>query len=148
MRARIFPPRTVKSLVYWALIPVVICELVLSPFWLARVYMDHGWLPAAQLCITGLLLPLSLAVLGITIVWRSGIRQVLTALAVLVASVVLLLFLDYSVWGISSGRFWAPDYGTLLIMRIAGEVAFSIALVPALLALVVRYIIEHAHRNA
>jgi hypothetical protein len=101
-----------------------------------------------QLFITAVLLPLYLAALGTMFVWRADFCGILTSFATLIVSVGLTVFLDYAVWGVSSRRFWAPDYETVLIVRTAGKIAFAIALFPPLVALILRFFRRHAHRNA
>jgi hypothetical protein len=148
MLAHTWPPRRLRGLTFWALAPAIASELALSPFWLAHLARDHTWIPLTQLSITALALPTYLAFLGITFVWRCPGAAIVGAFCILVFSVLIATFLDYSVWGVSTGRFWEPDYETVVIVRIAGEIALLIALVPPLLTLVVRYIGQHAHRNA
>jgi hypothetical protein len=130
------------------LIPAIAFELALSPFWLAHLASDHVWIPLVQLSVTALALPAYLAVLGIRFVWRCTGAAIVGAFFILVFSVLVATFLDYSVWGVSTGRFWEPDYETIVIVRTAGKIALLIALVPPLLTLPVRYISQHAHRNA
>jgi ABC-type uncharacterized transport system permease subunit len=148
MGTRAFPPRTLRSLIYWAFIPVLVCELALSPFWFARVYAYHSWLPSVQLLITAILLPVYLAILGSVFVWRSGHRATVAGFVILIASVALTVFLDYAVWGFSTRRFWTPDYETVLIVRTAAEIAFAITLFPPFVALTLRSFGRYAHRNA
>jgi hypothetical protein len=130
------------------LVPAIASELALSPFWLAHLARDHVWIPLAQLSITALALPVYLAVLGITFMWRCTGTAIVGVFFILVFCVLVATFLDYGVWGVTTGRFWKPDYETLVIVRSAGEIALLIALVPPLLTLVVRYFSKHAHRNA
>jgi len=148
MKAHAFPPRTLRNFIYWAIIPVLVCELALSPFWFAHVYAYSSWLPETQLLITAFLLPAYLAVLASTFIWRSSFRGTVASLVTLIISLALTVFLDYAVWGVSTGRFWAPDYETVLIVRTAGEIALVIALFPPLVALAFRSISRYAHRNA
>jgi hypothetical protein len=74
MEAHVFPPRTLRNFIYWAFIPVLVCELALSPFWFAHVYANYAWLAEAQLLITAVLLPVYLATLASMFVWRSSFR--------------------------------------------------------------------------
>src|SRR5262245_41148432 len=111
MTKRVFPPSTVRDLAYCAFIPVLICELALSPLFFVQFYAaDHAWLPGVQLLMTTLLLPLYLAALVIMFVSRASFRGILGGFAILIASVGLAVFLAYAIWGVSSGRFWTPDY--------------------------------------
>jgi hypothetical protein len=147
MRTRAFQSRTPRRLIYLALFPVVICELALFPFWFGGVHNNPG-VGDAQLFVTVFVLPSYLATVASVFVWRDTLRSVIFAFATLLISVALAVFLAYAAWGISTRRFWAPDYETVFILRQAGGLALAIALVPPLATLAFRFISLYARRNA
>lgn len=138
-----FPPQTLRQLLCWALIPVIVCQIGFAPFWFAHLY-DYASL---QLLFTSILLPLYLAVLGTVFVWRSTGRDGLVGLAILVFSVAATVFLDYAMWGFSTGHFWTPDHETVKILQLAGEVAFILVCLPVLVTLALRRLITYTQQS-
>jgi hypothetical protein len=57
---------------------------------------------------------------GVHVRLAQQFSRVVAGLATLIISVALTVFLDYAVWGVSTRRFWAPDYETVLIVRTSG----------------------------
>ena len=139
---------TLVSFIAWAMVPVVVLELCLSPFWFAKVYADHAWLPLAQLLLTGLLLPIYLAVLGVSVIQRSTRLPFIAVFSVVVASVLLAVFLDYTVWGVSTRMFWKPDPETKLLLTDVGAVALAISAIPLLFAWILRHFSRESQRPA
>jgi hypothetical protein len=109
---------------------------------------SNPWVRDAQLFITIFLLPLYLATVTSLFIWRRTFRATVFAFAILLISVALAVFLAYAAWGISSRRFWAPDYETVFILRQVGLLAFAVGLVPPLVTLFCRFISLYARRNA
>ena len=130
---------TLLKLIASAIIPVAVLELCLSPFWFARVFTGHDWLPTTQLLFTGLFLPLYLAIIGARFVSRCAGISAFFAIAILLCSELFAVFLDYSVWGVSTGMFWHPDSETIMLLTFVGEVALVIALAPPIITLLFRY---------
>jgi hypothetical protein len=147
MGTRAFQASTSRHLIYLALFPVVICELALFPFWFGGVHTNPG-VADAQLFVTIFLLPLYLATVTSVFVWRGTFRGILFAFGTLLICVALAVFLAYAAWGITTRRFWAPDYETIFILRQAGLLALAVALVPPLATLACRFITLYARRNA
>jgi hypothetical protein len=123
--------------VCFAALPAIVLELAFPPFSMARAYLHYAWLPAAQLALTGIILPLYLASLG-SWFFRHGTRS-LIVLSVVVATVFLAVFLNYFGWGVSTGRFWAPDPGTRDLNAIIAVLALGVSLAPLAPALVFRH---------
>jgi hypothetical protein len=147
METRAFQAGTPRRLIYLALFPVLICELALFPFWFGGVHNNPG-VADAQLFVTIFVLPLYLATVTSVFVWRGSLRGILFVFAALLLSIALAVFLAYAAWGISTRRFWVPDYETVFILRQAGLLAFAVGLVPPLATLACRFISLYARRNA
>jgi hypothetical protein len=123
-----------------ALLPVVAAHACLSPFWLAHDYETDGgvWLPTVQLMLTALVVPGWLAYLG-RLVWRRFPVNVPIGLGLLLTSLALNVFLDYALWGISSGRFRTPDGETIAIVKLIALVGFGLTVIPPSIAFAIHY---------
>ena len=126
-----------------AMLPVVVLEVSLLPFWLAGVASHNVALPFAQIVLTSVVLPLYLAAYGSWSLWRRA--RISFTLAVLLISALLAVLLDYSVWGISSGRFFAPDTDTLVITASVARAAMIITMVPPVVVIAFRSIYRRLH---
>lgn len=124
-----------------AALPVVVLELSFLPLWLGGARSHGVWLPFAQIVLTSTILPLYLAVLGSWYFWRGG--RVWFVLVVLLISALLGVLLDYSVWGVHSGRFAAPDTETLVITALVARAAIIITIVPPVVVLLFRSVYRH-----
>jgi hypothetical protein len=147
METPAFQPSAQRRLIYLSLFPVIVCELAIFPFWFGGARNNPG-VADAQLLVTIFLLPLYLAIVTSICVWRGTFRDMLFAFALLLICIALAVFLAYSAWGLSTGRFWAPDYETLFILRQAGLLAAAVGLIPPLGTLAVRFISQYSHRHA
>ena len=126
-----------------ATLPVVVLEVSLLPFWLAGGASHSVALPFAQIVLTSIILPLYLGAYGSWSLWRGS--RIPFTLAMLLISALLAVLLDYSVWGMSSGRFFAPDADTLVITASVARAAVIITVVPPVVVLVVRSIYRRLH---
>lgn len=135
--------RTYLKFAITCIVPVIVIEICLSPFWFAGVYADHAWLPTTQDLLTGVMLPLYLAIIGLRFIWKSDSKSTLYALGILLLSVLLVVSLDYTVWGVSTGRFWEPDGETVMLLTIIGGIALVITLIPQLVAILLKLANRH-----
>jgi hypothetical protein len=148
MLAHTWPPRRLREFTFWVVVPAIAGELVLSPFFFAHIASDYVWVPILQLMITAILLPVYLAFIGVGFIWRSSFVVGLGTIAILAISTLGAVCLDYAVWGLSTGRFWAPDIETVMIIRGAAQIGLVITLLPAVVALFFGYVTHRTQQNA
>ncbi len=132
------------------ILPVVAVHLSFVPFWIAKTYTAPGalWLPGLSIDITALYIPVYLAILGCLLVLGFVAARLAVGSITLLAAFALDIILPYAAWGICSVRFWTPDEETLMIFRAEAKLGLAIVFVPALLALVVRYVVHSVTRSA
>ena len=116
------------QLVCFAMLPIVVIELLFLPFSLAHAHLQHWWVPVAQLALTGFFLPLYLASLGSRFLRHGTPKLIVLGVAAVMA--LLAVFLSYFDWGISSGHFWSPDPGTYHLYVFITILALVVSLGP------------------
>ena len=137
-------PSSTKSLVAFVLLPVLVLDALLLPLWLVLEYSaDHVWLAVSQALISGLILPLYLAVLGSMHAWRGHDRRhAAYLLGLLLVGSLLGIFPDYVALGISARAFWHPDDGAMHLIGCFTGLALLVALLPVMLVLLVRALLS------
>lgn len=123
-----------------ALLPVIAAHACLAPFWLPPGdFLEVTWLPVAQILLTALVVPGWLAFLGCRSVLRHLPVNIPIDLSLILTALAINVFLDYALWGISTGRFWTPDGQTIMIVKLIAQVGVGITLIPPSIASAIRY---------
>jgi len=137
---------TMREFLARVFLPIIAIEFFLLPFWFFSGAASE-WVSPLQIILTGLVLPTYLALIGSRFIWCGTVWHALLALVIPIPAILLALLLDYFAWGIWSGMFWDPDNKTVMLLRVIGQIAFGIAMIPLVLTTINRYARPNPHRS-
>lgn len=131
-------------------LPIITVHACFAAFWFTQVDARSGgeWLPIMAVLFTGLVAPIYLAVFGCHLIQRRFRISVSLGFAILLSVLALDFFLDYALWGISSGQFRTPDEGTIDVFRFMAIIAATAFVLPLVVAVAIRLASFRSNRNA
>jgi len=140
--------QTIQKLTILAFVPVILIEVSLSPNWFQSRYENLSSLINARDLLTALIMPLYLSIIGVMFIWSRAFISAIYVLVILFSSVIFSVLLEYSVWGLSTGRFWQPDGETIALVIFTALIALGITLFPPIYAGFIRALICYFNRHA
>jgi hypothetical protein len=119
-------------------LPVAASYACLIPYWFSESRRE--WVPIGSVIVTAVLVPGWLSFIAWRLILVSDFRSAVAGLGLLVATLGFALLAHYALWGVSTGRFWMPDNGTLLLLEVEALLGMSLLLVVLSAAIAVRVI--------
>ena len=129
------------------LAPLVAAQIIFIPIYCAENYFNSFGSPAPGLhfLLTMIVAPVYLGFMASrSVVARHPLSY---SFSLLLIGLLLIVPLDYVVWGVTSGRFWHPDHMTVLALEFLGAVGLPLAVVPPLVVLILQRFRSHRSQN-
>jgi len=152
-----------KRIILICFLPVVVIQLILTRYWFLLEHLEQldpyetlshthylnlqNWLPDFSLTLTFFYIPLYLALAGSLVACLNKTVHPTLFFLLLLFAYFINVFLDYSNWGLSTGRFLHPDNVTVYLLAAGGFWSSIVSLAFVYLAWIIQWLIKRLHHG-